>query len=175
MVILVDLDGCVCQYNFPKIIKKHFGVVVSAQMIHCHSIEDALGVSRASVEKMFNEEVHEPPRLIRGAQDALASLVLADHDVGIYTNRLYFVTQEELERWLYENGIPYTSIITGKTLPNYVHAHIDDSPGKLMDVQEATTVKHSLLFNQPWNKQCKNVTGELQRVRGWAEIRELIK
>ena len=80
------------------------------------------------------------------------------------------MTPDELVDWLAKYNIPYSGLITNGDLPVYVYAHIDDSPAKLM----ATDSKVKLLFNQSWNAWCLNITGKLERVYDWNEIRERI-
>ncbi len=172
--LLVDLDGVVTQYDFPKLLRKYFDVSIKSEDIYAYSIEDVLGVSAKDISMMFAKEVFSPPRFIKGALDALEYFTTEDFDVGIYSNRIQYTKVEGLRDWLEKYKIPFTSIITEQTLPSYIHAFVDDSPAKLMLVDDAVRVKNLLLFSQPWNKKCLNIKGRIRRISGWKEIKELI-
>jgi len=173
MNIICDLDGVVIEYDFPTLIGKYFGVRIAQKDIHAYSLEDCLGVGSDVVREMFSKEVHNKPLFVPGAINALTYFMSRDWQVYILTNRLYFMSEEALERFLDLYCIPYTGIINGE-IPDYASFHIDDSPQKLMDTRERTRIGHSLLFSRLWNKKCKNITGELERVRNWKEIKERI-
>uniref|UniRef100_A0A6M3L955 5' nucleotidase n=1 Tax=viral metagenome TaxID=1070528 RepID=A0A6M3L955_9ZZZZ len=172
--IICDIDGVICKYDFPKLIKKYFGVMIPNKGIFTYSLEDALGVPPKAVNNMFAREVFNPPNLVKGVVDNLNYFIDKDYAVLIYTNRLHFMTQGELGDWLETWGIPYTDIINGGELPTYVHAHIDDSPRKLLQVDEDTTVKHRILFSNPWNRGCLDILGKFERAKTWGEIRRII-
>ena len=57
MKIIVDLDGVVCKYNFPQIVKDYFGVDLSPKSIFAHDLADVLGVAPVSINTMFQEQV----------------------------------------------------------------------------------------------------------------------
>jgi len=172
--LLVDIDGCVCKYDFPALTKKYFGKAIPNKGVWTYSLEDSLGVASRLVTDMFAKEVYSEPNLIQGAVGALKHFISKDYNVCVHTNRLRWMTPEELGDWLDKWGIPYSSIITNGALPSYVVAHVDDSPAKLMGTDDETTVKHLLLFDSPWNRQCLNITGKLHRVRTWAEVKEVV-
>lgn len=172
--LLVDIDGCICQYNFAKLTKKWFGTAVPNTGIATYSLEDSLGVPSKMVCDMFKAEAHAAPNMIRGAKDVLQEFITKDYNVFIYTNRLHFMTLVELEDWLDRYEIPYNDIIGNGTLPSYIHAHIDDSPSKLLAVDEATTVKHRILFSNPWNKHCLDILGKFERANNWQAVRRLV-
>ena len=174
MNLLIDLDGVVCAYDFPYLTQKYFGVTIPNNGIYTYSIEDSLGVPSKDVIDMFDVEVHSPPNTIRWAKTALEGFIAADYDVGIFTSRLTWMTIAELRDWLDKYEIPYTSIITNSTLPSYAHAHVDDSPTKLMNVARAIEVKHSILYTNPWNVNCLNITGTLKRAKNWKEVKEIV-
>jgi len=174
MNLLIDIDGCIAKYNFPALTKKYFGKAVPNKGVWTYSLEDSLGIPPRLVQEMFAKEVFSEPALVQGAIGALKHFISKDYNVCIHTNRLHWMSPEELGDWLDKWGIPYSSIITNGDLPNYVVAHIDDSPAKLMKSHDETTVKHLLLFDNPWNRQCLNITGKLHRVKTWREIKEVV-
>ena len=172
--IIVDLDGVTVQYNFAEIIQKDFGHTVINSGIWCCSIEDSLGVSPEAVTKMFQVENKAKPNFMPGAIETLKYFLAKDYEVYILTNRLYFMTKEELVAWLEKYRIPYSGLVTNGDLPFYAHAHIDDSPTKLMSVRDKIEVKHSILFENPWNKKCLNIKGEMERAKNWGQVRRIV-
>jgi len=164
--ICLDLDGCICEYDFPKIVKNFFGVDLSKQMIFAYDLADVLGVAPAIINTMFKEQVYGKPSFIKGAIDTLQEWKLKGHEIVIYSNRIKYMGYDGLARWLVEWQIPFSRIDGGQ---GSYDVHIDDSPTKLM----GTDSKIKLLFDQPWNQQCHNITGKLQRVNSWQEVRNV--
>jgi len=162
--ICVDLDGVVCEYDFPKIVKNFFGVDLSAKAIFAYDLADVLGVSPILINIMFKEQVYGKPNFIDGAIETLNKWE-GKYELIIYSNRVKYMGHKGLESWLVGWQIPFNKIDGGR---GSYDVHIDDSPGKLM----ATDSKLKLLFNQPWNERCLNITGKLTRVQSWKEIRE---
>ncbi len=171
--LIVDVDGCIAQYDFPAILKKYFGVTLTNKDIYAYSLEDCLGTSSAAIEDIFIKECFAPPNFIPGAINTLKYLMARDDEIYILTNRLHFMSETEFEEWAEKYGIPYTAILNGR-LPEYAHAQVDDHAVKLMNTQQLTTVKHSILFNAPWNRRCLNVTGQLERAKNWGQVKEII-
>ena len=170
--ILVDLDGVVCQYDFPKIIKKHFGAEVSNKDVQLYSLEDCLGLPYSQVMDMFKAEAFAAPNLIRDSVRSLNWLVVNDWNVCIHSNRIKFMGKQGLEDWLDKYGIPYSVVLNGDSLPNYVRVAVDDYPSKLLKLNEETTVKKLLLFNQPWNEMCLDLLNMFTRVDNWTQVME---
>lgn len=165
--ICVDLDGVICEYDFPKIVKNFFGVDLSPTAIFAYDLADVLGVAPSLIEIMFKEQVFGKPYLIVGAVEILREWKTKGYELIIFSNRIKYMGNEGLARWLIEWQIPFSRIDGGQ---GSYDVHIDDSPGKLM----ATNSKLKLLYDQPWNKRCLNITRKLKRVYNWAEIRREI-
>jgi len=173
--IIVDIDGVICQYDFRGIIKKHFGVdIKSNSTMWGYSVEDCLGLPYNDVAKMFGEESYEPPNMVPGAVKTLTNLIADGFHVSILSNRLKFMEYSDLEDWLDDSGIPYSELITFDTLPQYAHAMVDDSPSKLLCVDETIRVKNLILFDNPWNKKCLDILNKFQRARNWKSVKEII-
>ena len=166
--ICIDLDGVVCEYNFPKIVRDFFGVDLSPGAIFAYDLADVLGVAPVLINSMFNKQVYGPPNLIEGAVDTLKEWKSLGYDLTIYSNRIKYMGYEGLVNWLIDWQIPFTRADGG--MGEY-DVHIDDSPGKLMSTQSNL----KLLFNQPWNIRCCNITGRLVRVNNWKEIRDYVQ
>ena len=164
----IDLDGVVCEYNFPKIVKDFFGINLSSKAIFAYDLADVLGVAPAMINLMFKTQVYGKPNFVEGAIDTLKEWQAKGYELIIYSNRTKYMSKTELEKWLKDNRIPFTSIDGG--LESY-DVHIDDSPGKLM----ATNSKLKLLYNQPWNKRCRNITGKLVRMKNWEGVRSYVQ
>jgi hypothetical protein len=163
--IVVDLDGVVVEYDFPRIVKDFFGVDLSKYAIYAYDLADVLGVAPVMINNMFKEQVYGPPNLIVGAVDTLRKW-MDKYRVLIHSNRVKYMGGGNLMAWMDEYKIPHHSLY-GNHEADY---HIDDSPAKLMNVN----AKVKLLYNQPWNKHCLNITGQLERVNNWQQIEEIV-
>jgi len=164
--ICLDLDGVVCEFDFPKIVKNFFGIDLSKQMIFAYNLADVLGVAPVLINTMFKEQVYGKPNFIEGAIDTLKEWKSKGYELVIYSNRVKYMGGEGLAKWLIDWQIPFNRIDGGQ---GTYAIHIDDSPSKLMETD--STLK--LLFDQPWNKRCHNITGKLQRVKSWQEVRNV--
>jgi 5'(3')-deoxyribonucleotidase len=171
MNLLIDIDGVINDYDWQFILKESLGVDVAIDFISSYCIEDILGVSTAQVDDLFYKVVRRPANLADGCLSVLNRLHEEGHSILIYTNRLHFMNIKALERWLREAGVPFTRIINSQWR-GAADYHINDSVSRL--VNYPSSVKTKLLFDQPWNRSCLNITGELQRVHNWKEIEETI-
>ncbi len=163
----IDIDGVVCEYDFPKIVKSFFGVDLSSQMIFAYDLADVLGVAPILINTMFKEQVYGKPNLVEGAIDTLKEWKSKGYVLVIYSNRVKYMGYYGLAEWLVDWQIPFSGIDGGQ---GFYDVHIDDSPAKLME----TDSNIKLLFDQPWNKRCHNITGKLKRVKSWQEIRDYV-
>ena len=166
--ICVDIDGCLCEYDFPGIVKDFFGVDLSAQMIFAYDLADVLGVAPIAINTMFKEQVYGVPNLVRGAIDTLKEWESKGYELVIYSNRVKYMGYEGLAQWLIDWKIPFSGIDEGQ---GSYDVHIDDSPAKLM----ATDSKIKLLFDQPWNQRCRNITGKLIRMKNWEGVKGYVQ
>ncbi len=167
--ILVDIDGVICTYDFPKIVKNFFGVDLSPQAIFAYDLADVLGVAPSLIDLMFKEQVYGKPNFIDGALDTLREWESKGYEIGIMSNRVKYMGQMGLVTWLVDNEIPFSG--TDRTgLDNY-DFHIDDSPAKLA----STNSKVKLLYTQPWNLRCLNIENKLTRVNSWEEIKSIVR
>jgi len=162
--ICIDIDGVICEYDFPKIVKNFLGVDLSSKMIFAYDLADVLGVAPSLIDAMFQNQVFGKPNFITGAIATLEEWEAKGYDLAIFSNRIKYMGYGKLEGWLTEWQIPYSRIDEGKGEYEF---HIDDSPGKLMTTKSAV----KLLYNQPWNERCLNIQGGLKRVYNWAEIK----
>lgn len=165
--ILVDIDGVICEYDFPEIVKNFFGVDLSPIAIFAYNLADVLGVAPTIIDTMFKEQVYGKPNLVENALDTLGEWQVKGHQLIIFSNRVKYMGYQGLAEWLRRWQIPFSSIDSGY---GEYDVHIDDSPGKLM----ATNSKVKLLYSQPWNGRCLNITGQLIRVRNWQEVKSYV-
>ncbi len=168
MRICLDLDGVLCQYDFPRIVKSFFGVDLSAKAIFAYDLADVLGVAPAIINTMFKEQVYGKPNIVEGALDTLKEWESKSWEIIIYSNRVKYMGEYGLAQWLIKWQIPFSGIDGGRGEYDF---HIDDSPSKLM----GTKSTFKLLYNQPWNERCLDILGALERVYNWSEIREKVK
>ncbi len=166
--ICVDIDGCICRYDFPRIVQSFFGVDISKYVIYAYDLADQFGVSNTVINQMFQEQVWGKPDLYEGAVETLREWKSKGYEILIYSNRVKIMGEKGLRWWLVKFGIPFDKIDDGQGEYDF---HIDDRPSKLMD----TNSKRKLLFNQSWNKNCFNIQKKLGRVYDWNEIRKIIK
>lgn len=157
----------VLEYDFPKLVKNFFGVDISKHMIYAYDLADVLGVSPILINTMFKEHIWGKPHFIPGALGVLKDCT-AFYEIVIFSNRIKYMSEIELSKWLIDNQILFNGIdVEGS---GEYEVHIDDSPAKLA----ATKSKFKLLFNQPWNENCHNINKNLKRVYTWSDIRKEI-
>ena len=166
MRLCLDLDGVICEYDFPKIVKGFFGIDLSIEDIFAYDLADVLGVSPTLIDTMFKEQVYGKPNFIRGSIRTLKEWEAKGYELVIYSNRVKYMGYEGLAEWLRNWQIPFSEIDGGR---GSYDVHIDDSPSKLM----GTDSKTKLLFDQPWNRRCRDITGRLQRIYTWGGIRNV--
>jgi len=116
---------------------------------------------------MFKEQVYGKPIFVAGALETLKDWKSREYELVIFSNRVKYMGEYELAKWLIDYQIPFHSIDGGQ---GKYDVHIDDSPSKLM----ATNSTLKLLYVQPWNNRCLDITGRLKRVNNWEEIRKCV-
>jgi len=164
--ICIDVDGVICEYDFPKIVKNFFGVDISPAMIFAYDLADVLGVAPHIINTMFQEQIYGKPNFITGSIETLKAWKSWGYELVIYSNRVKYMGYNGLAEWLIEYKVPFSGIDGGQ---GQYDIHIDDSPSKLM----ATDSTIKLLYTQPWNTRCHNITGKLMRVNNWQEVRNV--
>jgi len=167
MNICIDIDGVLCEYDFPKIVKEYFGVTLPADSIYAYDLADVLGVSSDEIDNMFKEQVWGEPNFVEGAVETLKEWESKGYGIAVLSNRIKYMGVAGLLSWLINSFIPFTSLVKSCDVFDY---HIDDSPAKLMRVNAKT----KLLYNQSWNERCLDIKGGLRRVHNWQEIREIV-
>jgi len=165
--ILIDIDGVICQYDFPKIVKDFFGIDLSSQAIYAYDLADVLGVAPVLINTMFKGQVYGKPNFNDHALETLKEWKAKGYEIAIFSNRVKYMGEYGLLEWLIDNKIPFSGIdVLGNGIYDF---HIDDSPSKLA----TTNSKTKLLFNQPWNSRCVDVYKQFTRVFNWQEISKI--
>lgn len=171
--IICDLDGAVVEYDYPKMIKKHFGVSILPEWINCHNLEDALGLPPKGIEKMFIEEDKEAPNFIPGAINALLELKGQGFNIVLFSRRVKLMGFVGLYKWVVNWGIPFYNLAKDYAdLPAFAVAAIDDRPSKLLKIDAVTRVDKLILYPQPRNERCHDILGKFTWVRNWKDILE---
>ncbi len=166
--ILLDIDGVICEYDFPKIVKDFFKVDLSNQAIFAYDLADVLGVAPVLINTMFKNQVYGKPNFIDGSLDILREWESKRYELTIFSNRVKYMGDYQLVKWLVDNQIPFSSIdVSGTGTYDF---HVDDSPSKLA----ATKSTFKLLYSQPWNRRCLDINKCLIRVTSWQEIKNLV-
>ena len=164
--ICLDLDGVVCVYDFPRMIKEDFGIDIRSEDIYTYDIDDILGVTKEAVIAMFMKRVYDPAICEPGALNTLNEWIAKGYEIFIYSNRINLIGTTALLLWLNDNDIPFTSLTRG--LKNEYDLHIDDRPPKLA----ATNSRYKMLYHRPWNDKCLDIKNQFRVVYNWKEIKE---
>ena len=164
--LLLDIDGVVVKYDFVGLVKRYFGVDIETKAIFAYNLADVLGVSSKEIDNMFQEQVWGKPIFMDNALDTLTEISKI-YEIIIYSNRIKYMGEMGLAKWLIENHIPFEGIDYGQGEYDF---HIDDRPEKLEDTDSII----KLLYTQPWNKGCLNIQKNLIRVNSWFEISNVV-
>jgi 5'(3')-deoxyribonucleotidase len=164
--LLLDIDGVVVKYDFVGLVKRYFGVDIQPDAIFAYNLADVLGVSSKEIDNMFQEQVWGRPVFMDNALEVLKE-IHQFYEIIVYSNRVKYMGEFELVKWLSDNQVPFDGIDFGQGKYDF---HIDDRPKKLEDTDSSI----KLLYTQPWNKKCCNIKKNLTRVNNWYEIRKQI-
>uniref|UniRef100_A0A6M3JVC9 5' nucleotidase n=1 Tax=viral metagenome TaxID=1070528 RepID=A0A6M3JVC9_9ZZZZ len=164
---LLDIDGVVVKYDFVGLVKRYFGIDIEPKAIFAYNLADVLGVSSKEIDDMFQEQVWGKPVFIDNALDTLNEISKI-YEIIIYSNRIKYMGEFELVKWLIDNQIPFEGVDYGQSEYDF---HVDDRPEKLEDTNSSI----KLLYTQPWNVGCLNVKNNLIRVNNWQEVIEYVQ
>ena len=164
--LLLDIDGVIVTYDFVGLVKRYFNVDIEPKAIFAYNLADVLGVSSKEIDNMFQEQVWGKPIFMDNALDTLSEISKI-YETIIYSNRIKYMGEIGLVKWLVDNHIPFKGIDYGQSKYDF---HIDDRPEKLEDTNSSI----KLLYTQPWNKECLNIKKNLKRVNNWYEIRRIL-
>lgn len=169
MDIVCDLDNVVVKFPWKEGLRQ-FGYDICEDDLYTFDTVECLGIPQETIFDVIRWIYKQPTELILGSLDGLHQLEEAGHKIILYTARAEFMGIPAFEKWLEEIDIPHHDLeING----NYLSADvaIDDRVGKLL----YTVAELYLLYDQPWNKSCRNLDGLMRRVHNWDEILQAIK
>ena len=164
--ICLSLDGIVCEYDSPKMVKNFFGIDIPSEELFGYDLADVLGVTPTLINTMWEKQIYDKPNFIRGAIETLKEWGFQKYELVIYSKRIEYMGYDGFTLWLRDCRIPFNRINNGR---GQCDIQIDDSPSRLMEADS----KFKLLFDQPWNGKCLNITGKLKRVYTWGGIRNV--
>lgn len=174
--IIVDIDGVLHQPDIIGSVYKHTGITIAQKDIWNYNISQALGLSEFVATEIWGEVSREPIRPVPRALETLARLRADDYKILIHTHRIKYIGLDELYDWLDDSKVPFDEVLSNPLdFPNYAVAAIDDMPEKLLTTAEVCYVKHLILVNQPWNRQCLDIQHKLTRANKWTDVEKIIK
>uniref|UniRef100_A0A6M3L2P0 5' nucleotidase n=1 Tax=viral metagenome TaxID=1070528 RepID=A0A6M3L2P0_9ZZZZ len=165
--LLLDIDGVIVRYDFVGLVKRYFGVDIEPKAIFAYNLADVLGVSSKEIDDMFQEQVWGEPVFMDNALDTLNEISKI-YEIIIYSNRIKYMGEMGLVKWLINYQIPFEGIDYGQ---GEYDIHIDDRPEKLEDTKSSI----KLLYTQPWNVSCLNVKNNLIRINNWEGVRNYVQ
>jgi len=164
--LLLDIDGVVVRYDFVGLVKRYFKVDIGPKAIFAYNLADVLGVSSKEIDNMFQEQVWGKPNFMYNALKILNEISQV-YDIIIYSNRVKYMGELGLVKWLVDYQIPFEGVDYGQ---GEYDLHIDDRPEKLEDTKSSL----KLLYTQPWNEGCLNIKNNLIRVNNWIDIKNKV-
>ncbi len=178
--IAVDLDGVVVDLlstMLPKL-SELAGREITAEDISAFDIGEALGLTGAAMEEMWDWLEHERAYVrapsVDGAIDGLQDLgrdavwLVTSRPESLRGQTIEWLTRHGLAGYRLEMGVPPEKLTEGSAF----HALVEDNPAHLDAV--ASRIELVLLYDQPWNRAAPK-RPNIIRVPGWAEIVELLK
>ncbi len=177
--VAVDLDGVVVDL-VPAVLPKLSelaGRPVTAEDITVFDIGRALGISDGALGELWDwlerERVYAAAPPIDGAVGALRALgrdrawLVTSRPESLRGQTSEWLARHGLGDFRLEMGLPAQKLLE----PGRFDALVEDNPTDLEDV--ASRLGVLLLFDQPWNRSVATPANAV-RVRGWAEIAELL-
>lgn len=195
MQIYVDFDDCLCETarEFSKLTAEMFGINVPYEQIRYFELEKSFGLNEEQYEQLMIRG-HQPEVLLTyeetpGAAKTINEWVMNGHDVSIITGRPSSV-YEPSRMWLDDHGLANVRLycfnkygrdhfIRGSDFSlefeDYYRMKFDcaveDSPRAFKFFDHLPDLK-VLVFDRPWNRECRFPNGNYKRCAGWESIRE---
>ncbi len=173
-----DIDGVISNFTdrFKEIVNNKYSVCLTNADLYCYDADLVLGISKEEAAEIAVEIVKSDLPLNSMAKETLHKLSAEGHNIYLLTARSERLTKYTLA-WLKRKKIPYKEILHlvggRKYLANVsVDLVVDDSLEEALEY--AKTVKHVLVFDQPWNKTA-NVKQLVKRVYSWSDIHSEIQ
>ena len=197
MNIYVDFDDCLCETarHFSKLVAELFGLDVPYEKIKYFNLQQSFSLTDDEYDQMMIK-AHTPEILLSydetpGAIKTINNCIDKGHDVKIITGRP-FSAYDASRQWLNEHGLERVNLyclnkygrdnfIKGSTfsleLDDYYKMHFDyaveDSPHAFKFFNHLPDLK-VLVFDRPWNQECKLPGQNYTRCPDWNTISKLV-
>lgn len=197
MNIYIDFDDCLCETarHFSGLVKGLFGIDVPYESIRYFDLQKSFSLTDEKFEEMMIK-AHSPEVLLSyeetpGAIETINGWVDDGHDVSIITGRPYSAYEASRE-WLdchrldrvrlyCLNKYGRNSFIKNSDfsleVEDYYKMHFDyaieDSPSAFRFFEHLPKLK-VMVYDRPWNRECKFPGENYHRCFDWETIRSLI-
>ncbi len=184
--VLIDFNSGLCIFHNAR-----YGTSLTREDITSYYLEDIWKCDRVECERRIEEfylsPEHEAMRPVPGAVEAVRQLQENGRDVVIVTSRPERASAPT--RLLLEEHFPVlvdsvyfaSHFFRGEAKKTKgeickdlgAKAFVDDAPFHIEEV--AGVVEHALLFKAPWNKNYKLSLPNVQEVKSWGKILQILK
>ncbi|MCR5605143.1 MAG: 2-dehydropantoate 2-reductase [Lachnospiraceae bacterium] len=197
MNIYIDFDDCLCETarHFSVLVQELFGKNVPYENIRYFNLQKSFSLTDEQYEEMMIK-AHRPEVLLKyegtpGAVDTVNSWVEKGYDVSVITGRPYSAYEPSRE-WLDSHGLESVRLYClnkygrdsfikksdfSLELEDYHKMHFDyaieDSPSAFRFFEHLPELK-VMVYNRPWNTECKLPGENYIRCTDWEMIRKHI-
>ena len=195
MKIYVDYDDCLCETarNFSDLAVEMFGKNVPYEKIRYFELDKSFDLNEEQFVQ-FMSKGHEPDVLLSyeetpGASEVINEWLSEGHDVSIITGRP-FSSYEPSRQWLDSHGLKDVKLYClnkygrdgfikdsdfSLELEDYYRMKFDvaveDSPKAFRFFDHLPDLK-VMVYDRPWNRECKLPGDNYTRCAGWELIRQ---
>ena len=193
MDIYVDFDDCLCETAryFSGLVKRMFDKDIPYEDIQFFDLQNSFNLADDEFDEMMIE-AHRPEVLITyeettNASSIINSWIYEGHNVSIITGRPYSAYEASKE-WHINHNLDRVqlyclnkygrdSFLKGSSfsleLEDYYKMHFDfvveDSPSAFKYLTHLKDAR-IMIFDRPWNKDCKFPSQNFHRCYNWKEI-----
>ena len=197
MHIYVDFDDCLCETarSFSKLALEMFGKNIPYEKIRFFELDKSFGLNDAQYER-FMIRGHKPEVLLSyketpGASSVINEWISCGYEVSIITGRP-FSAYEPSRKWLDDHGLQKAKLYClnkygrdsfiknsdfSLELEDYYKMRFDfaveDSPKAFRFFDHLSDLR-VLVFDRPWNWDCKFPNDKYTRCFDWESIKRII-
>ena len=197
MHIYVDFDDCLCETarSFSKLALEMFGKNIPYEKIRFFELDKSFGLNDAQYER-FMIRGHKPEVLLSyketpGASSVINEWISCGYEVSIITGRP-FSAYEPSRKWLDDHGLQKAKLYClnkygrdsfiknsdfSLELEDYYKMRFDfaveDSPKAFRFFDHLSDLR-VLVFDRPWNWDCKFPNDKYKRCFDWESIKRII-
>lgn len=198
MNIYIDFDDCLCETakNFSGLVQELFGMNVPYENIRYFNLQRSFSLTDEQYEEMMIK-AHRPEVLLKyeetpGAVSTVNNWIDKEYDVSVITGRPYSAYEPSRE-WLDSHGLDRVRLycldkygrdnfiknsVFSLELEDYYKMHFDyaieDSPSAFRFFDHLPELK-VMVYNRPWNAECKLPGKNYIRCTDWEMIRKQIR